>query len=47
MGANFQENVRKELLNGYRIGPSLYKILLSKGTPFYTHELSHIISENV
>ena len=45
--ANFYENVRKELLNCYRICPCLYKILLSKGTPFYTHELSHIIPENV
>ena len=46
-GANFHENVRKELLNCYCICPSLHKILLSKGTPFYTYELSHIIPENV
>ena len=43
LGANFPEKVRKELLNCYRLCPSLYKILLSKGTPFYTQELSHII----
>ena len=46
-GEDFHENVRKELLNYYYICPSLYKILLSKGTPFYTYELSHIISENL
>ena len=44
-GQSFHENVRKELLNCYHI--SVYKILLSKRTPFYTHELSHIMSENV
>ena len=46
-GANFHENVRKELLICYRICPSLYKILLSKGTPFYAYELSQIIPENM
>ena len=45
--ANFHENVRKELLNFYRTCQSLYKILVSMGTSFYTHELSHIIPENV
>ena len=46
-GVNFHENVRRELLNDNQICPSLYKILFSKGTHFYTHELSHFISENV
>ena len=46
-GASFYENVRKELLHCYHICPCLYKILLSKGTPFYTHVLSHIMSEKV
>ena len=31
----------------YRTCPSLYKILLSMGIPFYTHDLSRIIPENV
>ena len=47
LGTNSHENARKELLNCYYISPSYYKILLSKGTPFYTHELFQIISENV
>ena len=47
LGGNFYENVRKELLNCYRIDLCLYQILLIKGTPFYTHESSHIMPENV
>ena len=46
-GANFHENVRKELLNCYHICQSLYKILLSKGTPCYAHEVPPLFLENV
>ena len=47
MGQNFMKKFEKELLSCYHICPSIYDILLSMGTPFYTHELSNIISENV
>ena len=40
-------NVRKEIPNLHHISPYLFKILLSKGVPFHTHELSYIFSENV
>ena len=45
--AFFYKHVRKQLPDWYHICTLLYKILFSKGTPFCTHELSCICTENV